>query len=91
MPTEHCRIICIVLLALRDNPSIFSSKGTNSNIAIGCQCDLKALFGSRSHTLEVLGLCLQLHEAFGSCGVPMRLLSQNGNGFSGVAAGLLGV
>lgn len=47
--------------------------------------------GSPSHTVEVLGLCLQLHEVLGSCGEPMELLSQNGKEFSGVAAGLLGV
>lgn len=50
-------------------------------------------FGSRSHTRErereVLGLCPQLHEVLGSCGEPMEPLSQNGNEFSGVAAGLL--
>lgn len=70
---------------------MLSLKGTASNITTGCQCDPRGPSGSPSHTLEVLGLCPQLHEVLGSCGGPMGLLPQNGNGLSGVAAGLLGV
>lgn len=71
------------------------SRGTSGDTAAGSGSGFLSQrpFGSRSHTQErereVLGLCPQLHEVLGSCGEPMEPLSQNGNEFSGVAAGLL--
>lgn len=60
-----------------------------TEIAIGCQCVPNGFFGfTITCTLEVLGLCLQLHEVLGSCWGPIELISQNGDEFSGVAAGV---
>lgn len=69
------------------------SKGTSGDTAAGSGSGSipEAFWFTITHPREreVLGLCPQLHEVLGSCGEPMEPLSQNGNEFSGVAAGLL--
>lgn len=71
------------------------SKGTSGDTAAGSgsgfipEAFWFTITDPREREREVLGLCPQLHEVLGSCGEPMEPLSQNGNEFSGVAAGLL--
>lgn len=73
-------------MAMRENLNVFSSKATNNDITAECQCDPRCLL-VHNHT-HLMVWASALAPAFGSCGEPVELLSQNGNGFSGVAAGL---
>lgn len=88
MLTEHCRIMCVLFSAMRDS---FPQRKPKAISQLDVKVIPKPFWSTFTHSRGSLGLCFQLHEAFGSCGVPMSQLAQNGNGFSGVAAGLLGV
>lgn len=85
MLTEHCCIIAIVLWRRE------ATNRSNSNIATGCQCDPRGLL-VHDHTHERFWVSASSSvKSLADVESQWAPLSQNGNEFSGVAAGFLGV